>query len=127
MRSVEIFINFPTMDMNRNILWRNPDDVTPEQLHRMSAFWGDDSWRTAAYHRRNLFDIEMKAENANQAVVDAFRTRLKEVAGFGYVPEALPMRNTAGFVVYYLVFASANATGGHIVTDIFDRYRDRNS
>ena len=25
MRSIEIFLNFPIMDMNRNALWRNPD------------------------------------------------------------------------------------------------------
>jgi three-Cys-motif partner protein len=124
MKSVEVFINFPTMDMNRNILWRNPEDVTPQQVVRMNAFWGDDSWRQAAYTTRNLFELEMKTENANQAVVDAYRARLRE-AGFKHVPEALPMRNKSGAVVYYLVFASANTIASNIVTQIFDKYRLR--
>ncbi|MDP2871802.1 MAG: three-Cys-motif partner protein TcmP [Bacillota bacterium] len=30
MRSIELFVNFPIMDMNRNALWRKPDLVSPE-------------------------------------------------------------------------------------------------
>ena len=60
-----------------------------------------------------------------KAVVNAFRHRLREVAGFKYVPEPMPMRNSKGAVVYYLFFASPNRTGGKIVTDIFDKYRNR--
>ncbi len=41
MKSVEIFLNF--MDMNMNVLWKNPDNVPPSQLARMDAFWGDRS------------------------------------------------------------------------------------
>jgi hypothetical protein len=35
----------------------------------------------------------------------------------------MPMRNSKGAVVYYLYFASPNATGGRIVSQIFDKYR----
>ena len=48
MKSIEIFLNFPVMDMNMNVLWRDPDKVRSEQALRMDAFWGDDSWRKAA-------------------------------------------------------------------------------
>jgi hypothetical protein len=34
------------------------------------------------------------------------------------------MRNSKGAVVYYLYFASPNAIGSDIVTQIFDKYRD---
>jgi hypothetical protein len=34
------------------------------------------------------------------------------------------MRNTAGATVYYLFFASPNKTGGKIVKQIFDKYKD---
>jgi hypothetical protein len=37
----------------------------------------------------------------------------------------MPMRNTRGAVVYYLLFASANRTGAKIVGDIFRKYRDK--
>lgn len=55
----------------------------------------------------------------------AYQKRLKDVAGFAYVPDPMPMRNTRGAVVYYLFFASPNATGAKIVSDIFSKYRDR--
>lgn len=49
MGSIEIFLNFMIMDANMNVLWRNPDSVAPDQMQRMTRFWGDDSWHPAAY------------------------------------------------------------------------------
>ncbi len=124
MRSIEIFLNFPVMDMNMNILWKNPDKVAPTQIARMDAFWGDHSWRDAAYTKTpGLFDdIEEKATNKD--VAKAFQSRLKKVAAFNYMPNPIPMRNSTGSIVYYLFFASPNKTGAKIVNDIFDKYRD---
>ena len=68
-------------------------------------------------------DLEEKATNAE--VAEAFRERLQKVAGFNFVPEPIPMRNTRGAVVYYLFFASPNETGAKIVRDIFNKYRNR--
>ncbi|MDH4163284.1 MAG: three-Cys-motif partner protein TcmP [Nitrospirota bacterium] len=124
MKSVEIFLNFPVMDMNMNVLWDNPDKVAPEQAARMTAFWGDESWFKAAYNTTgNLFGWPEKT--GNEAVAEAFRQRLKKTAGFAYVPEPIPMRNTKGATVYYLFFASPNRTGEDIVKHIFGKYRDR--
>ena len=125
MGSIEIFLNFMIMDANMNALKKNPESVTPEQAQRMSRFWGDDSWRKAAYPtERGLFaDIEEKG--TNEAVVQAYRERLKTVAGFKFVPEPLPMCNTQGTVVYYLLFASHNQAGNKIAEDIFKKYRKR--
>lgn len=124
MKSIEIFLNFPVMDMNMNVLWSDPSKVDPEQAGRMTAFWGDESWRKAAYNTTgHLFGWEEKTDNA--AIAEAFRQRLKTVAGFSFVPEPIPMRNTKGAVVYYLFFASQNKAGETIVTDIFKKYRNR--
>jgi three-Cys-motif partner protein len=88
----------------------------------MSGFWGDDSWRHIAYDTTgNLFGFEEKT--ANDTIAEAFQERLRNVAGFGYVPAPLPMRNSTNAVVYYLFFASPKETGAKIVTDIFARYR----
>lgn len=125
MESIEIFYNFMIMDANMNVLMRNPDKLDPEQAVRMTATWGDDSWRRVAYETtQDLFgDREEKA--SNEVIAEAFRRRLKEVAGFAYVPQPIPMRNTKGAVVYYLYFASPNKTGAKIVADIFNAYRNR--
>ena len=122
--TVDIFLNFPIMDMNRNVLWRTPERVAPKDVERMTVFWGDDSWRRIAYETAgNLFGFEEKTDN--DTVAEAFQERLRNVAGFGYVPAPLPMRNSTNAVVYYLFFASPKETGARIVTDIFARYRRR--
>jgi hypothetical protein len=52
------------MDANMNALKRNPDAVAPEQAQRMTAFWGDDSWRQAAYRtEQGLFATLDGGEN----------------------------------------------------------------
>lgn len=125
MRSVEIFFNFMIMDANMNVLKKNPDSVDEDQAARMDKTWGDRSWREIAYQKiRGLFgDIEKKTDN--ETVADAFRKRLKDVAGFKYVPAPIPMRNEQGATVYYLYFASPNETGDRIVRSIFNKYRDK--
>lgn len=124
MKSVEIFLNFPIGDMNRNVLRRDPRKTGLDQASRLTRYWGDETWRDAAYTTEgDLFGHEEKL--TNQAVVDAFRYRLREVAGFSYVPEPMPMRNSRGAVIYYLFFASQKPVAAKIVRDIFSKYRDR--
>lgn len=130
MKSIEIFLNFPIYDMNRNVLWRDSEGSSPKQRARMTRFWGDESWTQVVYKpasQLNLFGEPETEKQTNDAVVEAFRTRLKEVAGFKHVPPPIPMRNTTGAVVYYLFFASHNPVARKIVSHIFDRFRDRRS
>jgi three-Cys-motif partner protein len=124
MKSLEIFLNFPVADMNRNVLWRDSAGVDQQQAGRMTAFWGDESWKQAAYDKTgNLFGWEEK--QSNESIASAFRERLKKIAGFSHVPEPIPMRNTKGAVVYYLFFASPKPVAAKIVKSIFDKYRDK--
>jgi three-Cys-motif partner protein len=124
MKTFDVFLNFPVADMNRNVLWRNPDKVDTLQKERMNAFWGDGSWYDAAYRTDTmLFEIPEKQTNAD--IAEAFRKRLKEVAGFARVPKPMPMRNSRGAIVYYLFFASQKNTAENIVLDIFKKYQDR--
>jgi three-Cys-motif partner protein len=124
MQSIEVFLNFPVADINRNVLWRNPEGVDPSDIDRMNAFWGDDSWRRIAYTtERSLFGFEEKVDN--ETIAEGFRKRLLKVAGFRQVPSPLPMRNSKGVVVYYLFFASQKPVAMNIVQDIFSKYRQR--
>jgi len=124
LRTIDLFLNFPVADMNRNVLWRNPEGVDQTDIDRMNRFWGDDSWRKVAYTTdRNLFGEPEKEEN--RIIADGFRQRLREVAGFKHVPEPLPMRNSKGAIVYYLFFASQKPTAQNIIEDIFAKYRNR--
>lgn len=121
--TVDMFLNFPVMDMNRNALWRNPEKVLPEQAHRMTRFWGDESWKQVAYSTTgNLFGEPEK--ESNETIAEAFRQRLVKVAGFKRVPKPLPMRNSRA-VVYYLFFASQVGVAEDIVNDIFTKHGGR--
>ena len=123
-KSIDLFLNFPVADMNRNVLWRDPEAVKESEIERMNSYWGDDSWRKIAYATTTtLFGTPEK--EANEVIAEAFRHRLKEVAGFGRVPAPLPMRNSKGAIVYYLFFASQKGTAEGIVEEIFDKYRRR--
>jgi three-Cys-motif partner protein len=86
-------------------------------------------WRQGGYlgvtkiTSRLFFGWEDKTDN--EAVAKAFRDRLKKVAGFAYVPEPSPMRNSKGATIYYLFFASQKPAAADIVTDIFNKYRNK--
>ena len=125
-RAIDMFLNFPVMDMNRNAIWKNPDSVPRDGLERMTKFWGDDSWKQVAYAespQTDLFGPAEMVKQSNEAIVAAFRERLKKVAGFQSVAEPLPMRNSTNAVVYYLFFASQQSVAEKIIREIFAKYR----
>jgi len=126
MGSIEIFLNFPVMDMNRNVFWSNPEDVDPTDISRMNAFWGDDSWKEVAYRPTlNLFGEVREIKESNRTIALTFRERLQEIAEFKHVSQPLPMRNTKGATIYYLYFASQQQVADDIIRHIFNRYRNR--
>ena len=127
MKSIEILLNFPVMDMNRNALWINPENINPPLIKRMNSFWGDDSWQKAAYAQQLDFNGKINLRKLrNEDIAGAFKKRLKEVAGFAYVSQPLPMRNSNNAVVYYLFHASQKPVAVNIMKYIFDNYRYRN-
>jgi three-Cys-motif partner protein len=125
MRAFDVFLNFPIMDMNMNVFWKNPEGVDEADVARMNAFWGDDSWRKVAYREEQTLFGPVEEKNANEVVAEAFRERLKRVAGFSNVPAPIPMRNTTGATVYYLYFASQKPVAQDIVNHVFNKYRNR--
>jgi three-Cys-motif partner protein len=126
MKSIDILLNFPIMDMNRNVLRLKPELVSAEDRARMTAFWGDESWKQAAYREQQqlLFGGYEKIKLGNEDVVKAFAERLRTVAGFGFVPEPLPMRNSTKAVVYYLFFASQKSVASKVFRDIVKKYKN---
>jgi len=128
MRSVEIFLNFPITDMNRNVLWRDRHGVAPEQIRRLNALWGDDSWEKVAYTpstQGELFGPPAEEKSPNEVIAEAFRRRLNEIAGFKYVPRPIAMRNSQNAIVYYLYFASHKPVAEVILQHIFNKYQKR--
>ena len=122
MGTVEVFLNFPVLDMNRNVLLWEPTNASADDVKRMTALWKDESWRDVAYSTSgNLFGFPEK--QPNEVIAEAFRERLQKVAGFKYVPEPVPMKNSRSAILYYLFFAAQKETAENIVLDILKKYR----
>jgi three-Cys-motif partner protein len=120
--AVDMFLNFPIMDMNRNAFWREPEKASPADIARMNRFWGDESWRQIGYvasKQQSLFFDPDTEKQSNGVIAAAFRDRLKKVAGFKYVPEPLPMKNSNNATLYYLFFGSAKPVAENIIRSIF--------
>ena len=120
--TVDMFLNFPIMDMNRNAIWREPEKASAADLDRMNRFWGDETWRDVAYvesrQQNLLFEPDMEKQT-NDVIAAAFRERLIKVAGFKYVPQPLPMKNSNNATLYYLFFGSAKPVAENIIKGIF--------
>jgi len=127
--SIDLILNFPILDMNRNALWRDPDRRPIEDCERMTAFWGDESWRQILYRPKPQLTIFGQEEEkvSNNEVATAFQERLRQVAGFKYVPDPMPMRNDSGGIVYYLFFASQKAVAERIFKAIKRKHEKRRS
>lgn len=129
-KSIEVFLNFPIMDMQRNALLINPERASQKNISRMNLFWGDESWREVTYRKPDqisLFPDEHRLEKIHSTIplLSAFADRLRDVAGFKYVPDPVQMKNSKGNTLYYLFFASHNPTGAKIARDVFKKHRER--
>jgi three-Cys-motif partner protein len=124
MGSVDLFLNFMIMDINRNVLRLNPDKAIQSKIDQLTRLWGDQTWFDAAYDSSgNLFGDPEKVSNERFEL--SWRERLKKKAGFKFVSEPMPMRTKTNSVIYYLYFASQKPVAASIVDDIFEKYRKR--
>lgn len=130
-RTTEIFLNFPLMDMNRNVLHKDLVSADPDQIERMNRFCGTNEWQEILYKENdqmNLFGdrYRVKVVDSNIKLSNWFRKeRLQKTAGFEFVPEPMLMRNSVRGPLFFLFFASHNETGKKIVSDIFNKYRKK--
>lgn len=121
LQTIDLFVNFPTLDINRNVLHRR--GVNESQAHRLDALWGDSSWRDVAYESRSGLFGPIEVKVPSDILANAFAERLSSVAGFRFVLPPLPIVNTKGGLLYHLVFAAPVRVATHIVEDIFRKYR----
>jgi three-Cys-motif partner protein len=131
LKTTEIFLNFPLMDMNRNVLYKDLESADDEQIERMNRFCGTEEWQEVLYKEDNQMNLfgdtyRVKVVDSNAKLWDWFKKeRLQKAAGFKFVPEPMLMRNSKGGPLFFLFFASHDETGEKIVTEIFDKYRNK--
>ncbi len=123
-RGVEVLLNWPIHDINRNVAWRDPSRLPPDRVERMRRFWGDDTWREVTYEKQpDLFGGDPGYRKLPyRGIVSAYCDQLKKVAGFPFVVDPLLVRHPNRQPLYYLVFASHNETGAKIARGVFKKY-----
>jgi three-Cys-motif partner protein len=124
MTSIELFLNFMIMDINRNALRRKRDRALQSKIEQLTTLWGDKSWENAAFSSAGkLFEDPTKV--SNEQFEAAWRERLKKKAGFKFISDPMPMKTKTNAVIYYLYFASQKPVAASIVGQIFNKYRKR--
>jgi three-Cys-motif partner protein len=123
MGTIEGFINFPTHDIQRNVLRNDPDKIPPTGATRLTDMWGNDSWRTVAYAPQATLFGDVQAKQSIDGLLAAFADRLKKVAGFRHVSAPLAMRNNEGAIVYHLLFVTQYDLALRIANDVLKPYR----
>jgi len=124
-RTMDVFLNFPLMDINRNAALKMLEASNPEEGIRLTKIWGDESWKHLAYvEQSDLFSssVLIKKDEGNEILKRGFRERLKQVAGFSFVPEPILMKNTKGGHLYFLFFASHQPVAQNIAEAILRKW-----
>jgi len=97
-----------------------------DEAAAMTRFWGDESWESAAYVRREGLLQNLAPEKASdEEFAQAFCKRLTDVGGFMGTSRPIPMRNGKGATLYYLIFALPHETAlkaAHSVSKFFVAY-----
>ncbi|MGC2828059.1 MAG: three-Cys-motif partner protein TcmP [Candidatus Acidiferrum sp.] len=123
-KTMDVYLNFPLMDINRNAARRVIELSDPNQGEKLTKIWGDDSWKELAYTVQDrLFEEPILIKiRGNETLKQGFMDRLKNKAGFAYVPEPILMTNQQGGPLYFLFFASPKPVAQKVAQDIFRKW-----
>lgn len=123
--SVDMFLNFMIMDINRNALRKRVEKSLQSKMDQLTRLVGDESWKEAGYREEEtLFGMDYR-KVSNEEFAEWFRQRLITKAGFKHVPKPMPMKTKNNAVIYYLYFASQKPAALNIVSGIFKKYGQR--
>ena len=119
--TIEVFLNFSVMAINRNVRLLRKEDISPAVRKRMDRFWSTD-WEAELYgQEQTLFGPEtVRIKQSGKDLGHRFQKRLKEIFPHCTVP--VLMTNSKNAPLYCLIFAGHNQTGVKIANDIFGSF-----
>jgi three-Cys-motif partner protein len=120
--SIDMFLNFMIMDINRNALTKRVERSIQSKVDQLTRLVGDESWKDAGYRKVETLFGEDYQKVSNEEFAEWFRQRLIHKAGFKHVPKPMPMKTKNNAVIYYLYFASQKPAALNIVNGIFKKY-----
>jgi len=116
--SVDMFLNFMIMDINRNALRKRMEKSLQSKVDQLTRLVGDESWKEAGYRKVETLFGEDYEKVSNEEFAEWFRQRLITKAGFKHVPKPMPMTTKNNAVIYYLYFASQKPAALSIINGI---------
>lgn len=119
--TLDIFLNFPLMDINRNTLRKQLASAQAADVAAFTEFCGTEDWKDLMY-QPDLFG-ELGKIGSNRTLAEWFQARIKTAAGFKFVPKPILMQNSRGGKLYFLFFASHQSVAETVILDIFKKYR----
>lgn len=123
-KTLEIFLNFPVMAINRSVLRNNPYKLNEGEIDRMNRFWGSTDWGNDVYQEvTDLLGIHIeKIKQTGKDLGLLFQKRLEQV--FQHVTFPIVMKNSKEAPLYCLIFAGHNQNGKKIAEYIFKRFEE---
>jgi three-Cys-motif partner protein len=121
-KTIEVFVNFPVMDINRNVRRKDESRIPEESRERMDRFWGP-GWEGEIFEvQRDLFDEEKTVLKPQSAKDLGYRYQRRLLEIFKYCTIPVVLRNSINAPLYCLIFAGHNETGKNIAEDIFGKF-----
>ena len=115
----EVFINFPLMDISRNVVRDHLDLVDSDQAQRMTNLWGSDQWMLLLYPPALIGRPKTQEKRIDRLLSIAFGERLKTV--FQCVSDHVIMRSSTGSPLYSLIWAGHKPVAMKIVNQVFGK------
>lgn len=101
--SVDMFLNFMIMDINRNALRKRVEKSLQSKVDQLTRLVGDESWKEAGYRKVETLFGEDYQKVSNEEFAEWFRQRLITKAGFKHVPKPMPMKTKNNTMIYYSI------------------------
>jgi three-Cys-motif partner protein len=108
---VELWLNFSGSAIPRLV-----GLADKAQDARITAMFGSDDWRRIADARE---ERALEAEAARYEYTNLMRWRIERVLGYERT-HSLEIKNTSGVYLYDLIFATDNAVGDRIMSDVYN-------
>ena len=111
---VELWLLFPTQGLIRTLAL-DEDKLLPRHEQGATRLYGTASWRSI-YTRRQR--NQLTAVEAKEEYVNLMRWRLTHDLGYAKT-HPFELKNTRGGTVYHMIFATDNAAGDRIMSDLY--------
>lgn len=111
---VELWLLFPTQGLIRTLAL-DRTKLLPRHEEGATRLFGTDAWRRI-YELRRAGDLT--APDAKEEYVNLMRWRLMHDLGYGKT-HPFELKNTGGGTIYHMIFATDNAAGDRIMSDLY--------